>query len=822
MAIFKFLHQCALHTLMARSAFAKFFFATLFSFCLQSTPEVLPKKDLPIIEAKNMADKRYLCLNHKSESAMCVFFFQNKWYLVWDCGTEMPNQSLPANQELPPSMLNLEYANEVKTSHNCVVLKFDVYTDMVPVVTHTTSGWAIYTMPDLLSNDIPIPNQLIFDPQKQGVFRILSAKKVIPITIEFPEGDELYVLPTLQVDAGLDSHEYDYVNILETAQGACMITRSDQIVMEFQGNDLSFSMTKEPLMHSELYIRRLDDEAPRETFFRKGSYDPPLMRDVLKELAMTNNKSSHYPILKLRQAWLEITIGESMNALNTLNLLLEKHPEIGQHHYFLLLKGSALCLSGKYQESVEILKNLPKNVGNKIWLNIALSQMNEKVWFDNNLINIVRCYPENLANQITAMVIPYLFETEQISLFKKVMDEIPPKSGAAKAIGEFYLAKQKFMRDDTDEGYQDLVKLSKEGNQKALPIEFQVEAKFLTYMFKNGSKPPQELIKELSTMRTQARGSDIEIKISLKLIEELEKIKDFVEVINILQDLEKRFADKERHFGFTQKLDEYVLKFFVDDDSTISQVKYVGLFTKYYKKMINHPDFATIALKTASKLEQLNLLEQAANLIIEINRQKADNPDKFKYLLKAAELYLKDYKYDLAIKILKDSYLSADEKIKPQLAALLAKAYAGKKEYQTAINHLNEFPNKINKRSIADIYIQQEDYPNIIASLKDYLVALNEREDDAMREKAILQLAATYRIISNHTELKKLYDQLSEFMQDKESFKAFAAFCRPPAAELQTTQEVKDYIKDGEAINDILVRAQTVLFNINETTASKP
>lgn len=820
MAIFNFLHQCAIHTLMVRSVFAKFFFVIAFSFCLHSTPEVIKEKLLPAIEAKNIADKRYLCFQHKSASTMCVFFFQHKWYLVWDCSEELPTQPLPTNRDLPPSMLNVEYATEVKTSHNCVVLKFDVFTDMVPIVTHTKNGWAIYAMPDYLSNDIPIPNQLIFDQQKQGNFRILSAQRTIPVTLTFPDGDELYVLPTPQADAGLDMHESDCLSILETIQGACMIKRSDQMVMETQGNDLSFTPTKDPPMHSEMYIRRLGDEQPKETFLRKGSIEPALMRDIVKEHSAHQKQLSDYTLLKLRQSWLEITIGEGANALNTLSLLFTKNSAIANHRYFLFLKGCALCLSGQYLESVKVFKTLPKNVETKLWLNIALSQLNEKVWFDDNLIAILRAYPTNLSNQLITIVIPYLFETEQVNLFKKVMSEIPPQSGSAKAIGEFYLAKQNFMREDTDFGYQELLKIAKEGYKQALPIEFQVEARFITYMFKNGSNPPQELIKELSTMRTQARGSDIEIKIAMKLIEELEKVKNFVEVINILQDLEKRFTDKERHFGFTQKLEDYVFKFFTEDNSEISQLKYVSLFNKYRKQLASHPEFEVIALKTAEKLEQLNLIDQAADLILDINRHNPDNPKKFKYLLKAAELYWKDSQYDKVINILQDLYPQADEKEKPELGFMLANAYSGKKEYQTAITYLSEFSSKTHKRAVADIYIQQEDYQKIIESLKDYISLLTDRDDDSMREKAILQLAATYRILSDRNELKKLYTEASEFMKDRDSYKAFAAFCRPHATELQTAQEVKDYIADGQALNELISNAQKVLFENDETTTT--
>ena len=64
--------------------------------------------------------------------------------------------------------------------------------------------------------------------------------------------------------------------------------------------------------------------------------------------------------------------------------------------------------------------------------------------------------------------------------------------------------------------------------------------------------------------------------------------------------------------------------------------------------------------------------------------------------------------------------------------------------------------------------------------------------------------------------------EAAEFMQDRPSYKAFAAFCRPHAAELQTAQEVKDYIADGEALNDLVIQAKKILLDSGEATAPPP
>lgn len=822
MAIFNFLHQSAVYTLMARNVFAKLFFVLFFSLEISARIQANIEKHPPSIETKNINSERYLCLNYNSTSALCVFFFQNKWYLVWDCGKEKPHITLPNTKDLPPSMLSLEYADNVKDSNNCIILKFDIYTDMVPVVKRTTNGWSIYALPEYASREAAGSNQLIFDQQKQGIFRILSAKQVVPITLEFNDGCELYVLPTLQTDGGLDERQSDYVYLLETIQGACMIKLSDQLIMESQGNDLIFSSAITAPMDSELSIKALIDDKPNETFLRKGSLEPSLMRDELREKSTSHSDDiKKYSILKLKQAWLEIVIGEGLNALHTLELLESTNSAINKHYHFLLLKGFALCLAGKYEESAKILKSLPNTVETKFWTTLALSQLNQKVLFDENLIDILRNYPPNLTNILITIIIPYLFETEQIDLFKKVVDTIAPKYGVAKAITNFYIAKQMFNREDQTLGYKKLAKIAKAGNKHDLPVEFQTEAAFITYMFKNSTKPPAEIIKELEVLQTQSRGSAIEITIALEIIAQYEKIKNYIQVINILQDLAKRFEHKEERYGFSHKLDNYVLKFFKANNPEISQVKYVSLFHKYYNNLAKNPEFETIALSAANKLEQLNLIQKAANLVLSLYKSTTDTNKKYEYLLKACDLYLQNNNPDEVIALLHGNYPDADPKFKPDIAALLSKAYFKKKDYNTAINFLEEFPSKANKRAIADLYIQTSDYEKIASSLKDYLITLKDREDDKDREKAILQLSAAYRILSKFSDLKKLKSDVGEFMNETKSAKIFAAFCRPPAEEIQTLQEVHQYIiDDGNTIHDIIMHAQKVLSA--ESATEKP
>ena len=90
------------------------------------------------------------------------------------------------------------------------------------------------------------------------------------------------------------------------------------------------------------------------------------------------------------------------------------------------------------------------------------------------------------------------------------------------------------------------------------------------------------------------------------------------------------------------------------------------------------------------------------------------------------------------------------------------------------------------------------------AALKDYLWSLNSQEDDDNRAAALLELSETLRILDKFPEILDLYEVHKSFMKGRKEEKEFAMFCRKKAEDLKSTQEVKGYINDAEALSALL------------------
>jgi hypothetical protein len=161
-----------------------------------------------------------------------------------------------------------------------------------------------------------------------------------------------------------------------------------------------------------------------------------------------------------------------------------------------------------------------------------------------------------------------------------------------------------------------------------------------------------------------------------------------------------------------------------------------------------------------------------------------------------------------AIALLSKIFHSIEGEQQKRAGSILARADFMRKNHLETIKWLKHHPTKENKRVIADVYIAMEGYANVVDSLKDYLSSLKEKEDDVLKETALVQLAAAYYMQKEYANLATLHDTHKDFMKARKSYKNFAMLCRSRAEDLKTSQEVREYINDADVLKEIFDKAK--------------
>ncbi len=779
---------------------AKLFFIILHYCYVDAWAQIPP----PSISCADLGNSRFLQLNYSGKSGLAIFCLKNKWYAVWDLNGEAPEIVLPNQAEWPPGIVKMAKVVNVKSSRPCVIICFEASNEMAPVVRHNDKGWTINMVPLHLINPDHPPSQLIFE-QRHGRLRIFSSSDGTSLTLNLPTGEELSVIPTSHTDNGLDASDADYIVVYQSVQGACLYLKSDLLNLEPHEKDLVYAPNSEPIMYSEIYLDNRGRAPPDQTFLQSGDFNTGICA-AMAELA--ENDQAQRPLLLMKQAWLNLALCQGEEARQLTLQLIKEIPEIAKSKVYLTIVGFMQFLTQDYADSLKTLTLLPSVPEVDFWRSLCRSQLGERTCFNKSIATILHHYPPDLSDHILVKLIPHLYESRQLDALKAITMKIKPKSELAKAVVEFYHAMHVFNFEKREAGFKLLKKIAQNKTEYVTPIEFQTEAQLETYLYKHHAAPTDEIIKELDVLRTQSRGNDIEAKVCMKLIEQLDKKHDYAKIIELLQNLIQRFNKFDIALGLHQQLKEYVQKFFTSEDSQTAPVRIIGLFHKYKLMLKSHPEYEKFAENVATQLERLDLLEQSAELLTELSYQTLDPKKRLALQLKTGGLYVQNLQPDLAIKILKEIYPNISEHDQELAAKFLANAHLIKKDFEAAVESLKIHPSKENKRAIVDVYIQKVDYPQVIEHLKDYLLTLKEREDDALREVGLVQLAAAYRLQKDFKNLKSLHAAHLNFMKDRKSLNTFQMICRPKAEDLQNAQEVRDYINDAAEIDKIFKTTQ--------------
>jgi hypothetical protein len=786
---------------MVHFLIAKLFFI-LFSVCCLNINAGAPSAS---VSCADIGNARYLQLNCSGDSSLAIFSLRGKWYMVWDIGASAPDLLLPKPAECPAGFLSIEQIKNVKSSRPCIIFSLDISTEMIPMIMKTEKGWVLNAISVHLIKNDPNPNQVAFDHQDLGRFRILNTGNASSVKLDMPTGEELNIIPTNQPDTGLDALESDYVDVYESVQGVCLYFKSDQIILEKQGKDTAYYPARNPMLPSQKCLEGRVTLKPDLTFIRFGDFTSEF-RFLLADKALRNKKNRSLHLL--RQAWVELALCEGEESKQTILLLGKEVPKFKRSLFCQLILGYAQFLSQDYQESLKTLEQLPNVSEIDFWRNLSKSQLGEKVVFGEESVFILQNYPLNLRDYILVKLVPYMFETQQMKLVKLIQDSISPQSELAKAVMGFYHAMYVFACEDKDEGCKLLDSIAKNAMNYSVPNEFQTEARLETYLYKHGGAPIDDIIKELDMLRMQSRGNDIEVKICLKLIEKLEKKNNLVKIIEILQDLVQRFKKFDATLGLNQLLKNYVEKFFMLENESVSPVKIIGLFRKYKATIEHHPNYEKIVERVAYQYERLDLLDQEAELLTELFQKTSNNEKKIEWQLKVGGLYVQNAKPEEAIALLSKIFHSIEGEQQKRAGSILARADFMRKNHLETIKWLKHHPTKENKRVIADVYIAMEGYANVVDSLKDYLSSLKEKEDDVLKETALVQLAAAYYMQKEYANLATLHDTHKDFMKARKSYKNFAMLCRSRAEDLKTSQEVREYINDADVLKEIFDKAK--------------
>ncbi len=261
--------------------FAKvFFYLSLINYALCAVSSDIVEKNIPHIEY-TYGENSKLLLKENKISALAVFYYNTKWYVVWDCGDNQDKVTIPSQNNLPVGFISFSLDKSVLTSKECVIFTLDIHSDMMPLISRVDGGWGIQIVEDYFTKVKAVSNQLLLDKQKLGRTRIVGSGRAMPVFLTMPSLEILSVIPTIEVDNGIPIDSTEYLHAFLSVQGVALFLKASNVVIDRYLNDMLYIYPGNPIMYSVINSKN-DRDTISKFFIQKGSPEPWRVRQVLR------------------------------------------------------------------------------------------------------------------------------------------------------------------------------------------------------------------------------------------------------------------------------------------------------------------------------------------------------------------------------------------------------------------------------------------------------------------------------------------------------------------------------------------------------------
>ncbi|MFK8040687.1 MAG: hypothetical protein AB8B67_05110 [Rickettsiaceae bacterium] len=286
-------------------------------------------------------------------------------------------------------------------------------------------------------------------------------------------------------------------------------------------------------------------------------------------------------------------------------------------------------------------------------------------------------------------------------------------------------------------------------------VKLQLDQKIIT---------KQDAIKKLNSIRFTWRGDKLEYDLLMLIANYYNDLDDVINALRTYMYIHNAFSNKISNFYITSEMAKIFNNIFLPGGmiENIDPFKAVALFNefKYLNPIGNKGD--TVILSIVKMLVQLNLLEEAEELLSHQVNYRLEGEQKVIAANKLAMILLLDNKFQEALNILdntdKDNFKFSEHQ---KRMILKAKILIAMKQFNQALNYLqNNFTQEAQTLRLEAIFQLKKwnDYISLIEPNVDTLIKSNDNES----RQTILRLAISYYMMNQEGNLNRLKNLVNQ------------------------------------------------------------
>lgn len=636
-------------------------------------------------------------------------------------------------------------------------------------------------------------------------------------------GDNLVVVPVIPLGHGVaEAYEYPQLELLPTAQGVVVRAKIDDLRVRplRQGIELTSATALALTSVSDDVAAgaRLAALKPLEKLLELDTWevkDLTKFNDRKQELQadLAQSRGVQREVKRMNMVRFYYANGFNAEALGILARLQAERPEIADDAEFRLIRGGVFYFLGRLSDAASDLSHasLDNNDEANFWRAAVIAASGDMLAAAAELRRtggITRGYPKALKLPMGTLVAEAAVEIGDIKTAKAFVDALNAAKPDDRQKARLSYVEGKVLNTGGDVDGA-IAKWEDAIDSRNRPVRAQATVARMDLMMKLERMEAKEAISELEKLRYAWRGDDFEFELLRRLGGLYLDEGVYRNGLNALRQAATYYRDNEEAPQVTEQMADVFSRLYLREGAdAMPAVTAIAVYQEFKELTPAGAKGDEMIRKLADRLADVDLLEQAAEILEGQIRFRLSGPLKAEVGARLAVIYLLARQFDRALAALEaTNEQGVNDSLAEQRRHLRARALMGVGGQQQALELLKRDKASGADMLRAEIFWQGGDWANASKALRRVAKASGaEKEKPLSTEQAekVLNYAISLTLSGNERGLGRLRRDFGRSMEATPMKDAFRLVTAPTALGLITPESVAGRVKLAENFKTFL------------------
>jgi hypothetical protein len=740
-----------------------------------------------------------------TEAGVAIFQNGKKWFLIFD--KTIPFE-LAGRANTDQFLQSLRLIPQDTNTKDVTVVEMVLKPSVSFTVSKKQHSWCL----NLFFFDPTVPGDVMKQPLPEKQMRIKEVKwpsvQITPVAgmgeiFVRLDGQKYYVVPSGVQEDCINNVPYEtpYYNLVNAIQGFVCQLFSESVIFEKKAQEVTITLANELVLSEKLGAQM----GQNFSYFYAEDTNWIQYRQKLSDAHFRKDTLTLQDYME--KAWVEVALARGTEALIQVDFMKKNYKGVCLSPLFLALEGMAHFLKKDFDKAIEAFDLVTETEEMVILKMLARAEQNLMVPYNAVLkkaLSIFSDYPPFLRSVVLESLLRLLAAFGDFGSVESVINSthLIGSDLRLKAVFDYFRAHMLIKAGSTEQGVDILREMVASSARRHIPLDIkqEVDVALVFHGLNNNSLSVENGIKLLSEARFRLRSGPVEYRTVRKLIDLLEIQKRYQEMLELANFLQSNYTERALLERMDLKLKKFLLDFFKQDLSKVSPLKILSLYEQYRDLIPSNEEGDKLINIIADEFVSIDLLENAAHILTKWGVQKKTPEERNKILLRVAEIFISDKKYESALAILESMKdLSPDHSHK--IVILKARCLSNLSRSIEALNLLKDSKSPEHRHLMVEIYMDYKRWGDAASQALILSELLEGDKSKDLKKNAFLTASIATYLGEDRNKLSQLSKIAPDFVKED---KQFQYLTRDPLKIEASRTNVQSHLEEGQKVIELV------------------